>query len=472
MASANGNRPPDIITYLSAQLGHILAEYLTNPDVEIIDSAKNKLLKNNRELDERLYVKILLTLSNPKNKYMDQLLFKDYQLEYDDLWTNFVLGNNQSKRIYSESMTYVQDLMLKPLKVIAKHGSSPTNMHHLFAMLCKFSLDKKWIDAYIKRSKEPAPDINEAFFNQIAIQLKELCKTETNGLSAISKKIRDDHGILYLTTNINRAETPEELSLLKVFNVVPKPLNTSIKNPDYFSLLESILLSLNERYGLLRACGLPPNDFQYDANLSIGKLRELKKLRQVAEGYLTTRLMKNRKDAYQQAFTDLLNNKHTEKLKKTETLTKEINIAGFKNFFEFEGDKVGFRMLLTPIEPFNTVDPIGITDPLGPIDTDIIDDTLDSEILKISYEDFLKKYSSSFSPITQYVYVQVLIEERPLNGADSVLNDREFRQLLATDIEFANLDTKQLLKALEKQLGVIFLKHSDDNDNPLKQLSN
>ncbi|NOT85627.1 MAG: hypothetical protein HOP02_12810 [Methylococcaceae bacterium] len=338
MTTANSHKPPEIITRFAKHLSRIMADYLTNSDVG----------DKRHPLKDRLAVKIMLTLSEVK-LYREDLLFRDYKLDHDELWIDYVLPDGKLQRLHTESIFYVQAVLGKRLMLVSKRKSLPTNLHFLLLMLCRYSLDNNWLNTRIKRKHEPASDINAAFFNPLAKLLKRQCQ-RLKTVSAVSATYRERYGVLYLQVGQNRAEMPEEISLFDVLEAVPIPLNAALKQQPvwYAPLLERILLSLNEGYGLLRACGLPPQIFGDD--LSIGRLRELRHLKKAAEAYLKKGDIQSREAAYSQAFAALVARK-----KSAPEQNKVTKWAGFEDFKGFAGSEVGAKLLQTQFDALHTL---------------------------------------------------------------------------------------------------------------------
>lgn len=440
MPQKTTSRPPEIITHFARQLSHILAEHLVDPG-----------RGNNRHpFRDRFALKLMLSLSQAR-LYREELLFRDYSQQRDDLWVDYVLPGGGTQKLHTESIFYVGLVLGKPLQLVAKHKSLPTNLHLLLLMLCRYSLDTHWLRTWVKRKHEPATDIHEAFFNPVAKLLKGLCQ-RLKIVGPLVQTYQQRYGALYLTTGQNRAEIPAEISLLDVVEIVPCPLNAAIKLlPAWYpALMERILLSLNEAYGLLRSCGLPPQEFWDE--LSVGKLRELKQLKALAEPYLESSVKNSRHDAFEQAFATLQDKKNTTQDQATQN--KLSKIAGFDSFLAFAGSKVGARMLRIFPDSLNPDDEeeAPIPDPQGPPENN-------SEELRQALSAFLEAHIESFPPIIKYYYQHAVIEQQPPNGAGSFLHNAEFRKLVAADKKFAALDDGQLQTQLFQTLTAILKKH-------------
>ncbi len=333
MANTAAHKPPEIITRFARQLSRILTDYL-------IDSNGG----HRHPVKDRLAIKLMLTLSE-KSLYRQELLFRDYSEEQAELWMDYLLPDGNRQKLHTESIFYVEAVLGKRLAIVSKRKSLPTNLHILLLMLCRYSVDKRWLRTWIKRKHEITALINEPFFDRVMNELKRQASNLKN-MSAVSKTYRERYGVLYLIVGSNRAEVPEEMSLFDVVTTVPTPLSQTIQKPPvwYPALVERILLSLNESYSLLRSCGLPPQEF-WDV-LSVGKLRELKSLKKLADGYLKTGVTLTLYDAYELAFVDW-QKKQTAYSKSSVDPDKKIKIAGFEDFFDFAGSAIGAKLLQT-----------------------------------------------------------------------------------------------------------------------------
>lgn len=439
MKKTNSQKPPEIITHLARHLSHILAEYLSNPD-----------LGNKRHpLKDRLAVKLMLTLSQTK-LYREELLYRDYNQQHE-VWVDFVLPGGGIQKLHTESIFYVEAVLGKRLQLVAKHKSFPTNLHFLLMMLCRYSVEVQWLRTWVKRKRDCTAETHDIFFGRAAKILQSQTRSVTQE-SAITKNLRERFGDLYLSVGHNRAAILAEMTLFQVVEAVPTQLNPAIKAlPAWYpALLERILLSLNESYGLLRSCGLPPQEFWDE--MSIGNLRELKKLKALAEKYLQSGAKKNRYDAYEQAFTDILNGKNTANAQDQTAKDKQGKVAGFENFLEFAGSKVGVCMLRIFPESLDTEDG---EDP-KPEPTASSENL--SEESKQRLKDFLQVYDACFTPAVRYYYEQSLIENRPPNGPDSFLQDAECIRLVAAEKKYASLDNEQLQTQLFQAMVAILKK--------------
>jgi hypothetical protein len=344
------------------------------------------------------------------------------------------------ERFHTECIYYTQDVLAKRLTIVSRHKSLPTNLHLLLLMLFRYSKDEKWLRTRIKRKKTKSC-IHDLFFKKTANILKRQCHQLKN-MGMVSKTYREKYGIFHFISGNNSTELVEEISLFDVIEAVPTPLVKSLTESPawYIPLLERILVSLNESYGLLRSCGLPPH--QWQGELSIGKLRALKQLKKTADSYLITGDKKDIYSAYQQAFITMSNEK--------------TKIAGFEYFTEFSQSVVGRALLKIDIISFDDEN------------TNLTDTYPDNENNLTEMETALKQllidHADSFTPVIAYFFEQVLILQRPLYSESGVFNDLEFSKALKTDDTYSNLEGEKLADKLIRITQRTIKKHIDVED--------
>jgi hypothetical protein len=421
-------QPPRIVTDFAIDLSRILTFYLTNPESE------DKRIP----LKDRLAIKLMLTLN--KQTYRRKLLFRDFSQKPSDLLIEYYLPGGSTKKLHTECIYYTQDVLAKRLTIVSKHKSLPTNLHLLLLMFFRYSEDKKWLRTRIKR-KKTKPCINDLYFKKTANVLKRQCQQLKN-LGMVSKTYREKYGIFHFISGNNSTELVEEISLFDVIEVVPTPLVKSLTESPawYIPLLERILVSLNESYGLLRSCGLPPH--QWQGELSIGKLRALKQLKKTTDSYLITGDKKDIYSAYQQAFITMSNEK--------------TKIAGFEDFTEFSQSVVGRALLKIDIISFDDEN------------TNLTDTYPDNENNSTEMETALKQllidHADSFTTVTAYFFEQVLILHRSLYSEDGVFNDSEFSNAIKADDTYSNLEGEKLADKLIRITQRIIKKYIDVED--------
>ena len=418
-------KPPEIITRLARQLRKVIVDELTGTDVH----------SQRHPLKDRFAIRLMQTLS-ASPLFREELLFRDYHLDSAERWLDYVLPNGKSQKLHTESIYFVQAVLGRRLTIVSQHKSLPNNLHLLLLMLCRYSLDGQWLKARIKRRLGVLPVFQDSFFLTVAKRLQRQC-AKLKPIGAVSCSIRERYGPLYLIAQHNHEELPEALSLFDVLDACPAPLNTALNLPPpwFLPLLERLLVSLNSYYGLLRSCGLPPQ--QWGETVSIGKLTELKELKKTADAYLDSGGLTRLHDAYQQAFAELK------------------PCAGFADFYDFAGSAVGAAMLQIPIVPFSA-------DPEQGVDftETIASDQHSSPELDQALANLLENHADSFTPVTAYFFQQAVVLQKPVYGEDGVLNDPFLRDLLADDPAYSRLPADKQLAKLLQRIGLLVTKHS------------
>lgn len=429
MTNTTPRKPPLIITRFATELSTIIADYLSNPE----------LLNQRIPLTDRLAIKLMFTLN--KNFYRRELLFRDYSKLNTDLLIEYVQPDGNTKELHTESIFYTQAILGRRLTIVAKQKSLPTNLHILLLMLCRYSVDNNWLTTRIKRRKK-TPYADELFFKKTAKILNRQCK-QLKTMSAVSTTYRKKYGAFHLSVGENSSELIEEISLFDLIEAVPKPLKTTIKQLPvwYRPLVENILSSLNGEYGLLRSCGLAPQDWL--GELSIGNLRDLKKLKKITDNALKIGEQKELYFAYQQAFLEILGKKES----------KTPKVAGFKSFSGFSDSKIGMTLLKFLN---NNIENQDFFESPSSTENDAVD-------LEMGLKTLLVDYADIFTPLTAYFFEQALILQRPLYGNDGMFNDTLFRNLVAQDKKYSGLEDKKLATKLSQKIQMIIEKHTDIN---------
>jgi hypothetical protein len=427
-------KPPRIITIFAKNLGTILADYLSNPS----------LLNQRIPLKDRLTVKVMLSLN--KNFYRRELLFRDYSQTPSDLLLDYVMPNGHLEKLHIESIYYTEEILSRRLTIVSKQKSLPSNLHMLLLMLCRYNVDNHWLNTRIKRRFSESR-FQEEFFEKTAVISEKQCQA-LKDVGAVSKTYRKKYGILHLISGKNSVELIEAISLFDLLEVLPSPLKREIKSPPrwFIPLVERILSSLNENYGLLRSCGLPPQKWQ--GELSIGKLRDLKLLKRTADHHLKTGEQQELSLAYQQAFTEI-------QTLKTKKVLKQAKIAGFYDFLEFSQSKVGVTLLKTEFSSFDEAcqDNHNFSDTLAASEHQ-------SSEMDNALKTLLENYSHDFNPLTAYFFEHVLILQRPLYSEKGLFNDIQFRRLIAADANYSTLEDEKLTDKIIQKIKVIMQKHA------------
>ncbi len=119
-------QPPRIVTDFAIDLSRILADYLTNPELE------DKRIP----LKDRIAIKLMLTLN--KHTYRRKLLFRDFSQKPADLLSEYYLPDGSVKKLHTECIYYTQDVLAKRLTIVSKHKSLATNLHLLLLMFFRY----------------------------------------------------------------------------------------------------------------------------------------------------------------------------------------------------------------------------------------------------------------------------------------------------------------------------------------------
>ncbi len=429
-------QPPRIVTDFSKDLGGILADYLSNPELE------DKRIP----LKDRLAIKLMLTLN--KKIYRDKLLFRDFSQKPSDLLEDYMIPDGSTKKLHIEAIYYTQDVLAKRLTIVSKHKSLPNNLHLLLLMLFRCSEDDNWLRTRIKR-KKTSTCINDLYFKRTANKLKRQCK-QLQKVGAVSKNYREKYGMFHFISGNNSAELVEEISLFDVIEAVPTPLKKSItkfplitnetkKQHWYFRLLEHILLSLNEKYALLRSCGLPPF-YWHESGLSVSKLRALKQLKKMADLHQINGQQKDNYSAYQQAFLTMQNEKN--------------KVAGFEGFIAFSHSAVGKALLKQDTVSFD-----GENEENYSVAETYSENKNNSTEMEAALKKLLSDYSGSFSEVTAYFFEQVLVLQRPLYSENGIFKDAEFCKAVKADEAFSNLEGEKLVNKIIRKTQSIIKKH-------------
>ncbi|MCK4494098.1 MAG: hypothetical protein KAU26_08590 [Methylococcales bacterium] len=438
MAMQASRKPPRIITIVAKKLGGILADYLSNPT----------LLGQRIPLKDRLTVKIMLSLN--KKFYRRELLFRDYSQKASDLLIDYVMPSGHIEKLHIESIYYTEEILSRRLTIVSKQKSLPSNMHMLLLMLCRYNLNDCWQRTKIKR-RHTEPSVTDPFFKKTETIAKKQCKKLIK-VSAVSETYRKKYGCFQLVSGRNSAELIEEISLFDLIEVMPLPLKPEITSQStwFVPLIERIVSSLNENYGLLRSCGLPPQEWR--GALSIGKLRDLKLLKKTTDSLLKTGQQRELNLAYQQAFLEI-------QVHKTKNPNKLAKLAGFYDFIEFSHSKVGTALLKTEFNSFedNGKESHSFAETLAAEDD--CSSEMDSALKKL-----LTDYSDNFTPLTAYFFEYVLVLQYPLYGDKGLFNDLQFRRLVAADENYATMEEEKLVDKIIQKIKLIMQKHVPLND--------
>lgn len=398
---------------------------------------------------DRFYLAILLTLS--KKLYISQLLYRDFRAAGDQQWHRYQLPGNKSAKVHEQSIVYLHQVLMRRLKLARRLRHEPGNMHVLLAQLARFATgDKGWAAVELRRdlaleADERADDFKTRLADRLAAQRTAL----GDGFGDEARRRRVEYGPLWLIRAPNAAEMPEEMSWFDVVDAAPSPLTVGFTgNVDTQRLIVRVLDSLNERYTLLRSCGLDPERWHERETPSIAKLRDLKRLRRQAEDYLRQSIEDEAVRSYRRAFDDLAG--------------EDGQIAGFDSFDDFATSEVGMTILRYPIQSLD--DAIGGDDDgddrsrhdlLADKDAEDIEERLARQEAAGDWVSrLIQDRPGWFDPGMRYFFEQVLGQGRPLypeEGDEGVLFDPDFLALIAGDDELDEEDDEALAAALYRR---------------------
>ncbi len=398
---------------------------------------------------DRYYLSILLTLS--KKLYISQLLYRDFRAAGDQQWHRYQLPANKIAKVHEQGIVYLHQVLMRRLKLARRLKHEPGNMHLLLAQLARFGAGEGgWSAIEIRRdpaleADEQADDFRTRLAGKLATQRAAL----GDDFGDEARRRRDEYGPLWLIRAPNAAEMPEEMSWFDVIDAAPSPLAAGFTGDvDTQRLVVRVLDSLNERYTLLRSCGLDPERWHERDTPSIAKLRDLKRLRRQAEEYLRQSIEDEQVRSYRRAFDDLAG--------------ENGQIAGFESFDDFATSEVGMAILRYPIQSLD--DAIGGDDDdddrsrhdlLADEDAEDIEERLARQE---AAEDWVSRLIEDrpgwFDPAMRYFFEQVLGRGRPLypeEGDEGVLFDPDFLALIAGDDELDGQDDEALAAALYRR---------------------
>ncbi|MGI9435402.1 MAG: hypothetical protein ACR2Q4_11330 [Geminicoccaceae bacterium] len=435
--SIRGFKVTDIVDRLALDMLRLLKDILSAPHFE----------------QDRLYLGLLLTIS--RKTYVNKLLYRDYSADKETQWYSLPMPDGSDAKVHEQSVAYLQHVLSRKPKLARRLQHEPGNMHLLLGAFCRFGTsDKTWADAEVRRDQElelfdQAPD----FYTPLGRTLAALCKSLGTDYSPESTRRREQYGPLWLIRDVCTAEVPEELSLFDVVEGLPLPLDSNFtSDPELQRLVVRVMDALNERYMLLRGCGLNPAYWHDRDEPSIARLRDMKRLRQAADELLRLGIEESNIQAYRRTFNDLKGSAKT--------------FAGFASFDDFASDETGMSMLrYTTMSLDDSMGDDGEGD--GWLRHEAIADP-DAEDIEESFSmreagsqwihDLIDDQPSMFNPMMQYFFEQVIGEGRPIYpgpGDDGVLADAAFRQLLDDDPECEGLDDYDRADLLCKRAEIL-----------------
>ena len=401
-----------------------------------------------RTCEEKVWLGIVLNL---KRKKFESLFFRD-------------LSGNTT--IEDRVILYLSEVFLTRTEVANTIYDQPTPLHNLMACYLRANLNESWQGCFIKRSQDCSESYADSFFKTVGDTLKKQCNKLGDKYSMHSKNLLAEHGPFWLNANTNKAKVAEELSLYDVFSAIPAPIKkqqlmpTTPGEPEIDAdasamLLKGILQNRNERYGLLFALGMNPEEWlikqdngsNEDFNCSIQNLKQLKVLVQSV------------KKSGIKAFQDQTAWDEEACFKATFTQLKadKKKYAGFKqadDCYQFYCDyiKPNFVSIDEDDEDEDGVSQDRSAEKFTGLQT--IDQPGDEEL-----RDLPEAHRKFFNPVNAYAWEKVVVENAKLfdkNGLE-LLQDPTLQQLISDNpqLGYGKLSKAKRLERLRKELADI-----------------
>jgi len=393
---------------------------------------------------DRFHIGILMTLS--RATYLNSLLFRDFRADAATQWQRYRLAGGKTAKIHEQSTVYLHHVLARRLRIARRLLGEPGNMHLLLGKLSQHAASENWQDVEIRRDLDRTTHTGEdALFTKISKTLAEQRNALGEEISDDAKR-RDEYGPIWLILMDLAAELPEEMSLFDVTEAAPSPLAEDFcSDVDLQRLVVRVLDSLNERYMLLRSIGLDPEEWHDRDEPAIGRLRDLKRLRQKAEEMLRLTIEEQKVPAYRRAFEELQESAKV--------------YGGYQDFDDFATSEVGLAMLRYPV--------LSLDDPIGGDDEG--DDWMRSETLsdpdaEDSETVVTRKQTAGrwvellindrpkwFDPVMRAFFEKVIGGGRPIHaapGEPGLLGDPSFRALVDADPDLKGLDDGDLAEEL------------------------
>jgi hypothetical protein len=402
---------------------------------------------------DRLHLAILMTLS--RRAYVENLLYRDYRVDRDSQWYSWSLPDGREVRVHEQGIVYLHKVLARRPKLARRLRDEPGNTQILLCRLCRHGpAEHGWRTIEIRRDATLAPR-GEApdFVDHLALELAAQRARLAEDYSDDSRRRRAEYGPLWLIRGECCAEVPEEMSLFDVVEAAPVPLAAAFaEDPEVQRLLVRVLDALNERYMLLRACGLDPEVWHDRDEPSIARLREMKQLRKPAEELLRLGIESDNIDAYRRAFTSLKG--------------RAKQFAGCASFDDFATTEHGMAMLR--YASLSLDDPMASDDEgeerarhetmADPNALDVEESVTRRRAAGQWVEMLIDDRPEWFDPLMRYFFVQVIGQERPVHGGPGdpgVLRDAEFQTLVESYPELAVLDEGELAEQLVQRAEAI-----------------
>lgn len=403
---------------------------------------------------DRFYLWILATLS--RRRYLDGLLFRNFRADPTGEWHRFRLPDGSTIRVHEQSIVYLEKVLARRPRLARRLRHEPGNMHLLLGLMARHGAPEHgWSTARVRRdarltARDDEPSFNEPLARALAAQRVRL----GDGYGEDSARRRREYGPIWLIRDGCAAELPEEMSLFDVSEAAPVPLQAGFtEDHEVQRMVARVLDSLNERYMLLRACGLDPEVWHDRDEPSISRLRDLKRLRKPAEELLRLQIESEADAAWRRAFDEVKDGP---------------TLGGFATFDAFATSEVGLAMLRHGT--------LSLDDPLG--EDDEGDERSRHETLAAPGEPvdegvlrrreaggwiahLIELEPDLFDPVMVQFFTQVIAQGRPIHaegGTAGVLDDLAFRRLVRSDPELAALDAGELGERLYERAQAIIAK--------------
>ncbi len=394
---------------------------------------------------DRLHLAILLTLS--RRIYVEGLLYRDYRVDRESQWYNWSLPDGSAARIHEQGIVYLHKVLSRRPKLARRLRHEPGNMQLLLRLLCRHGpAEYGWRRAEIRRDKTleakgEAPD----FLQPLALELAAQRARLGDDYSDNSKRRREEYGPLWLIRGDCCAEVPEEMALFEVLDASPLPLGRDFAEDAELQLMVvRVLDALNERYTLLRSCGLDPEVWHDRDEPSIARLRDMKQLRKPAEELLRLGIEEDNVDAYRRAFNQL---KGSEK--------QFAGCATFDDFATTEHGMAILRYASLSLDDLITTDSEGEEwarhETLADPDVDVEEDVTRRRAAGQWAQMLIDDRPDWFDPLMAYFFREVIGNERTIHGGPGdpgVLKDSEFQRLIESYPELTVLDEGELAEQL------------------------
>jgi hypothetical protein len=401
----------------------------------------------------RLHIAVLLTLS--RKSYVDNLLYRDFRLDRESQWYSWTLPGGGEARVHEQSIVYLEKVLSRRPRLARSLRHEPGNMHLLLWLLCRHGpAEHGWRVTEIRRDLTRAASRDApAFVDHLALELAAQRARLGEAYSDESRRRREEYGPIWLIRGDCSAELPEEISLFEVLDALPLPLDEAfVEDAEVQRMLVRVMDALNERYMLLRACGLDPEVWHDRDEPSIARLREMKQLRKPAEELLRLGIESDNADAYWRTFDEL------------KGCAKRF--AGCSSFDEFATTEHGQAMLRSA--------PLSLDDRIGGNDEGeerARHETLADPDARDVEEDVTRRLAAGrwvqlliddrpdwFDPIMRQFFIEVIGQGRPIHGGSGdhgVLNDPAFQRLVESYPELVVLDEPELVERLCQQAEAI-----------------